>query len=152
MHLYAAELRHEGQYLCDKLILGEVADLLLAVTLAAREQVRNGNFQCSRQALQRRKRRSGFLVLDLGHVGPWYRHPSGKLPLAEAIAETQRADRGRQIQMSASRAVRGCDLRQRLSDDNLRFLFVERSMAAAAQVIGCTELNEQAVIATNDFP
>ena len=37
-------------------------------------------------------------------------------------------------------------------DNDLRFLFVKRSVTTAAQVIGCSELNEQSVVATNDFP
>jgi hypothetical protein len=43
--------------------------------------------------------------------------------------------------MSAPVSVRRRYLGQRLCDYDFRLVFIERSMAAAAKIIGCTELN-----------
>jgi hypothetical protein len=36
--------------------------------------------------------------------------------------------------------------------DDFRLLFIETQMAAAAKIVRCTELNEKATIASNNFP
>jgi len=54
--------------------------------------------------------------------------------------------------MSMVAAVGRCHLRHRGRDDNFWLFLVERGMTAAAKIVSCPELNEQAVVATYDFP
>jgi len=35
---------------------------------------------------------------------------------------------------------------------NFRFIFVQRSVAAATEIVSCAELNEKTTVASNDFP
>jgi hypothetical protein len=74
------------------------------------------------------------------------------LALAQSIAQAQSADRGGKVKVAAARPVHGRDLRHGRRRYDLRLLFVKRSVAPAAQIIAGTELNEQAVVATNNFP
>src|SRR5438270_13227335 len=48
--------------------------------------------------------------------------------------------------------VRRHHLRPLWGGDNRRFVLVEGRAAASAKVIGCTELNEQATVASDNFP
>jgi hypothetical protein len=72
--------------------------------------------------------------------------------LAESVAQAQRADGGRQVQMSATIAHHRHQHGWRYQDGFwLRFL-VQRRVAASAIIVGGTELDQQAVIASYDFP
>ena len=53
--------------------------------------------------------------------------------------------------MSMIAGMRRLNLGDRLRRYSFRLHFLERSMAPAAELIAGTELNEQAVVATNDF-
>ena len=151
-HLHSVQLRHEGQDFRDKLIFHQFADFVLTVLFAATEQFRHGHLQGSRQPFQGRQRWRGFLVLTLGNVGPRHGHASGKLPLAQPAAQAQRADGRCQIQMPAAVAGHGHHYRG-CKHHWLRLGFlVQGRVAAPAIVIDRTELNQQAMIATDDFP
>jgi len=56
------------------------------------------------------------------------------------------------VQVSAPIPLRRCYLGQGFSHHDFGLLFVERGVAAAAQIVGSTELNQQAVVATNYIP
>ena len=73
------------------------------------------------------------------------------MTLAQAVTQTQRTDRRSQVQVPASARKRCCCRHWRWGDD-FRFFFVERSVTAAAEIVDGTELNEQAVVATDNFP
>ena len=151
-HLHAIQLRDEGQNFRDELVFHQFADFFLAALFAAAEQFGHGYLQGSRQPLKRRERRRGFLVFDFGNVGPRYRHAPGKLALAEATAQAQRADRRGQVQVSAAHAR---DRHHDRRGEHYGFrlgLLIERRVAASAIVIDRTELNQQAMIASDDFP
>ena len=54
--------------------------------------------------------------------------------------------------MSGAVAVRRRDHGLGRNGNDFGLFFIERSVAAAAKIVGGTELNEQAVVATYDFP
>ncbi len=136
----------------DKLIFHQFVDFLLAVAFAAAEQIGHSDLQCTRQPFQGRQRRRGFLVFNFGNVGTGHGHASRELALAEPVAQAQGADGGRQVQVSATVAGHGHHHGWRYQDGfGFRFL-VQRRVAASAIIIGCTELDQQAVIASYDFP
>src|ERR1700746_361943 len=53
--------------------------------------------------------------------------------------------------MAAAIAIYRNDLRWWRSRDDFRLVFIQRRVAAAAEVVGSTKLNQEAVIAPNDF-
>ncbi len=151
-HLHAIQLVYPGKQFRDERVFDQVANLFLTIALAARKQVRNGHFQRPRQPLQRRKRRRGLLILDFRNVSPRYRHASRQLPLAQAAAQAQRSNRRCQIEMAAPIAIRGHHLWLGHGRNNFRLVLVQRSVAPPAKIVGSTELNQQAMIAADNFP
>ncbi len=151
-HLHSVQLRNKRQNLRDELIFHQLADFVLAVLFPTTEQFRHGHLQGSSQPLQRRQRGRGFLVFNFGNVGSRHGHASGQLPLAQPAAQAQGADGGREIQMpTAHPGHRHHYWRRHHHRLGLGFL-VQGRVAASAIVIDRTELNQQAVIATDDFP
>src|SRR5207237_9112185 len=59
---------------------------------------------------------------------------------------------GRKVRVAPAIAVARHDLGCRGSRNNFRFLLVKRRVAPAAKMISCSELNKQAMMATDDFP
>jgi hypothetical protein len=73
--------------------------------------------------------------------------------LAEPVAQAQGADGGRQVQMSATMVARHGHHHGWRYQDGLGFRFlVQGRVTAPAIIIGCAELDQQAVIASYDFP
>src|SRR5438477_5579724 len=121
---------------------------------AARHQIAYAHFQRPRQPLQRRERRRGLFVFDLGDVSPRHLHAQRQLPLAQAKAVAQRADGISHLQVRSVMAVAvsmilGEDFR--FGGDDW-FLGIERGVAAPAKVIVSLKLNQMTTIATDNFP
>ena len=151
-HLHSVQLRNKRQNFRDELIFHQLADFILAVLFPTTEQFRHGHLQGSSQSLQGRQRGRGFLVFNFRNVGSRHRHASGQLPLAQPAAQAQRADGGREVQVpTAHPGHRHHYWWHHHHWFGLGFL-VQGRVAASAIVIDRTELNQQAVIATDDFP
>src|SRR5580693_8841493 len=151
-HLHPVQLRHERQNLRNKLVFHQFADFVLAALFSATEQFRHGHLQGSRQPFQGRQRRRGFLVFNLGNVSPRYGHASRELPLAQPAPQAQRADRCCQVQVPSAVAGHGHHHRWYHHHRLGLGFFVQGRVAASAIIIDRTELNQQAMIATDDFP
>jgi hypothetical protein len=74
------------------------------------------------------------------------------LTLAQAIAQPQGTNRRRQVQMSMAIAVNRHDLGHGRSRCNFGLFLIKRSVAAPAEIVGGTELNEQTAVTSDDFP
>jgi predicted hydrolase (HD superfamily) len=151
-HLHSVQLRNEWQNLSNELIFHQVADFVLAALFTATEQFRHGHLQGSSQSLQRRQRGRGFFVFDFGNIGSRHGHASSQLPLAQPAAQAKRADGGREVEVPTAHTGHWHHYwRRHHHRFGLGFL-VQGRVAAPAIVIDRTELNQQAVIATDDFP
>ena len=67
------------------------------------EQVRHGYLQSRSETGERRQGRRSLLVLDLGDVGARHAHANGQLPLAQAVAMAQVANRLRHLDLRSTR-------------------------------------------------
>ncbi len=151
-HLHPIQLRHERQNLRDELIFHQLADFVLTVLFSATQQFRHGHLQGSRQPFQRRQRRRSFLVFNFRNVSARHGHASRQLPLAQPAAQSKRADRRGQVQVSPPGSGHGHHHCGRKHHRLGLWFLVQRRVAAPAVIIHRTELNQQAVIATDDFP
>ena len=154
--LHPVQLGDVGNQLGDKFILHQLANFrLVAAMAAARHQIAYAHFQRPRQPLQRRERRRGLFVFDLGDVGAWHLHAQRQLPLAQAKAVAQRADGIGHLQVRSVMAVAISMILGesfRLNRRDHWFLRVERGVAAPAKVIVSLKLNQMTAIATDNFP
>ncbi len=102
------------------------------------------------QAIERREGRHSLAVLDLRDVGTGHAHAPGKLTLRE-IAHLAKLANGVGDLQTAFFFLRGRDYgkwrRLGLWKFNLQAF-----VAAAAQCVGCAELHEAAVVATEHLP
>jgi hypothetical protein len=98
------------------------------------------------QAVKRRERRHGLAVFDLGDVGARDAHASSQLALRQ-VAHVAQVANGRCYLQTA---LLGCGLGYKSEWGWSRFgLFdLEAFVAAAAQRIGCPELHQTAMVAT----
>jgi hypothetical protein len=104
-HLHPVQLRDKRQNLSHKLIFHQFLYFFLPVAFSTGEQFGHVHFQGSCQPLQRGQGWRRLLIFDLRHVGPWYRHAQRQLPLAQTIAQPQRSNGVRQVQMPVAVAI-----------------------------------------------
>jgi len=75
-----------------------------------------------------------------------------ELPLAQPVAQAKRADRGGEVEVAVAGVADRHQLGHSSNRGDLGLILVEGRVTTATLVIGCAKLDEQAVIATNDFP